>query len=591
MPLSMNANFSCDVNKDGGVDLYNGGGPFNTIGAAINFLVDNFGALMSADRHGVVHIGPGVYPETILLTASHIYIDLVGDGRDVTIIQFADNNGFNISDYNAVNRVSGLTIHCTGTAQGTYAVNVSDNNGVRIEDCLIMGGAECISFLGLNTRMLHCDVISGSAIAGDMINGQIRGEIDSCFLQAASALGGSVLINSLEGVVRNSRLSTLQSGGPEVRTVNFLSGKLSYCTLEAQGNAIYEANGTSIVEFCYLSTQGTQGSAVVTRLNGCTMRNCFLHQKIDAPVVAYGPLNDAVVNVVDTTFFAPLCTGNIIENLSGNGSRWEGCRMIGADSATSGYALAADALDRIVVVKDIVSNRPIDPLIRLTDNGLVAKSIGEAKGYSQKRWWALQSMGPTTQGVGVKVNEYSPGGIGSGCDTTGSFRRMQLSGTDTCGIFNDEYMRRTFKPKLRVKFRIEGIETPDPYVRFWCGFFQVAPPTGSDDLSSNGCIGVGLLLSPNYDFVGVASTGVGGTTYTSSLKMSGSRSDPHVFTMYYDALHSQFIFQLDGQQYANITDPYLPSDTDNVTTIMQVTSTYPNTKCFDFYNAWCEFDP
>jgi hypothetical protein len=594
MPLSSTANYSCDVVKEGGNDNSHAG-PFQTIQAAMAYLRNNFA--LDAQHKGVVNLAPGIYDaaaDLINITGGEDqYIDFVGNGKDDTILRSNNTIPVIVNAADARNHFSNLTMEFNGpSGVPDFALNVMNCSDVLVEMCRIKSNRRCIDNFASNATMANCEITSTLTDPGTAVCTGIRGLVrDSQF--TASSLGlNSTLVENYTGLLWKCRLSTISTlpTPVKVRCVNNLGGGVvSHCHFESQGLAFVVFQTGAIVEDSYFSSEGTGGDAVGDRFEDCTVRNCFFYQKANVSVIHRGAATSALTKVMDTTFYGPLCTGHVIGSLEIDNSRWEHCRFISADNAT-GYSLASTVLDKIAFVKDPIANRPIDPLIRLTDNGLAAKGMAEAKGFNQKRWWSIQAN-PTLLGMGISPTITAPGGSSPGQDNGGPYWLIQTNGLNTTAsiaVTTPLIMRPGYHPKFYMKFRLSGTGVgPLPGARLWCGFFPTTPPGMSDTLGIPGiCLGLSDFLGGTGGYHGVTSTGV---AQTNSPQIQNADTNVHTLMMTVDD-PTQVLYQLDsGQLFQSNTN--LPPSTQNLGFWLQITQTQANQRGFALYAAWCEFDP
>ncbi len=593
MPLSSTANYSCDVVKEGGNDNSHAG-PFKTIQAAMAYLRNNF--TLDSSHKAVVNLAPGIYNDVADLINiggdESQYIDFIGAGRDATFISSSNTMPVTINALDARNHFSNLTIEFTGDAgPDDYALIVGLCQDAQFDYCRIRSTRRLIQLFALNAQMSNCELVSTFQDSGTALIYSIAGYMRDCSFVASQLGFGSAIMDGMSGTLYKCRLNTISTlpVPVDVRAINEIAGKFSHCTIESQGFAFLVTRSVAILENSYLSTEGTGGSQVGDRLNGGTIRECFFHQKGASHVIARGAV-DAAPTVIDSILYAPNSTVSVISSLEFDNSRWENCRMINSDSATSGYSLGSTLLDRIALVKNIVANRPIDPLIRLTDNGLAAKGMAEARGFNSRRWWSIQAN-PTLVGMGISPTVSAPGGATPGQDNDGPYFIIQTNGLNTTAsiaVTTPLIMRPGYHPKFYMKFRLNGAGVgPSPGARLWCGFFPTTPPGASDILGIPGiCLGLSNSLGGPGGYHGVTSTGV---AQTNSGPIQNADTDVHTLMMTVDD-PAQVIYQLDGQiLYQSNTN--LPPSTQNLGFWLQITQTQANQRGFALYAAWCEFDP
>lgn len=583
MPISSTANFSCDVNKNGGNDN-SFAGPFGSIQRAIQYVTTNF--TPTASQHAKIYIGPGVYAAlndtiNISLNDATRYIDFIGSGKEDTIIQTASAGAVIISASGAENHFSDLTIETTSSTLANYALDVSAATNVVFENCKMKSASACIKNLAQNASMLNCEIVSTSVNA-EMVIVQVDGLISKSSMKASTLATGGFLLGTLgsTGVVEYSTLNALSSGTPSLSFTTWtIYGKLSYCNLLSQGVAITFIQPGATLEFCYISTD-LASNVVVTTVLGGFVQNCFFHQRNATTVSVVGNVVGGSPVILNSTFFAPFSTGTIVA-VTASGATFEACTFI--NNGTSGYSLSA-AVGITVTVGNITSNRPIDPGFTLTDNGLESISIGLAKGYKQKRWWAMNCNALLINSIGATAA--SGGTLSNGNDANGPATTDTTAAvnTSTAQIQHSTFntVQRRYSPTLYVKFKINTISA----VRFWCGLFG-ALPGNVDVLVTQGA---GIRFStPSLltDFTYVTNNGaqspissgitvVAGTVYTLKMTLEEGTT-PRV------------LFQINNNPVVQqtLTPPATGQD---LGFVIQVITQGAATKSFTLYDVWCEYN-
>ncbi len=582
MPLSMNEHHSCDVQLASGNDnsTY---GPFSTIQRALNFLQTKYGADISQGYHGVIRLGPGNYNEAVDLTA-YPNIDIIGADTDTTIIE--NHNGgmtLRIAGAWANNQISNLTIRTSGGDMSQYGIEIQNTWGdVRLVNVKIDCISSCFSVLGTGASLFNCDIISKTTVSNAVINNEIRGLIADSRLLAIVAGAGSVLINNLSGEIRNSTLSTLSTlddPKPNVKAVNILAGgKLSYCTVQAQGQAVNEINASGQIEYCYLTSVGTDNASVIQILNGAFLRKNYLWVNTGLPAI--GSVTGNANHIFDC-IAGINGNANIIDQIGADLSLYN-CNLISTYNAGGAYhSLGSATIGTRVNLSNVVSNLTPDPRLTIDDRGLESSTLGQAKGWNQRRWWAVNAYNGAITGVGI-VPLYA-GALADAGDTNGPATQLTASGIGTqASIYYYTLIHREYDPTIYVKFKIGQLDG----IRFWCGFFAANPANADNPGLPTAAIR--YTSGDPYFHLVAFNAGFTDNTYVPITVAAGTVYTLKIRLCQYPLATPTAIYQLNTLPVEEITGVNIPSQGTPLGFMVGLYQTTAGDKNFSLYDIWCE---
>lgn len=373
----------------------------------------------------------------------------------------------------------------------------------------------------------------------------------------------------------NVETDGIQAGGAS-------GGRVSYCRFSI-GGFLSNAGDT----YNHLWVKSSCVSSVVLKLgsSGTIDGSYFQNTSSSQSSVDF---NGGAGTITNSTFLQLSNDSDICKNV-GNGTQIADAGML--NNGNGGYCISlSGSIGYGVAIANIASNCPIDPAATLTDKGLTGTTIGLAKGYSQKRWFAINLNGNVINNVGCDASVTS-GSIGLGNTTANgpgvSMTTGSVSG-DTAVIQTDtnlNVVRGAQSPSLYVKFSLSQTSDAD----FWCGLFSAAPGATNPTLTVGGAAlrFFGDGTDTNWQYV----TNSGGTQTTTD---SGIAADTNTHTLkmtfdYSSSLAPRVLFQLDGNAVVALTTNTPPSNYD-MGFIIQIATSTSATKSMIVNAVWCEYN-
>ncbi len=585
---SFNTLYSCDVIKNG--DDASPAGPFLTINAAITYMKNNFSSYLASGLHGTINIGPGTWSETITINTADAtrFIDFVGAGINDTIIENTTTGFISIGSgtmTTAENRFNNMTISYTGASTlGNNAIVVQNNNGVVFDNCEITSTQGCIGSL-YSPAVISNSVLTSTASNAEGIVQILGGRIANSILTASSLASGGSAIAAMQagagaggyGVLEycNVTLNTnVETDG--IKAGGVLGGVVSYCRFSI-GGALSNVGDS----YNHLWVKSSCVSSVVLKLGSSgTVDECYFQNTSSSQSSV--DFNGGAGTITNSTFLQLSNASDICKNV-GNGTQIADASML--NSGSGGYCISlSGSVGYGVAIANIASNCPIDPAATLTDKGLNGTTIGLAKGYSQKRWFAINLNGNVVNSVGCDASVTS-GSISTGNTTANGPGVTMTTGSvsgNTAVIQTDtnlNVVRGAQNPSLYVKFSLNQTANTD----FWCGLFNAAP--SGTTLTSDGAALRLYHTDTDWQYVTYGSS----AQHTVSSGIAGD-TNTHTLKITLDLSNSRVLFQLDGNTVVSSGSSNIPASNYDLGFIIQIATSTSAAEAMIVNAVWCEYD-